>query len=352
MSTLGGERVLEVHLLQVPHDGGWYLDVSLDSTTLPDVGASTMFTVGDLSLVGTVTSAAFDDHAGAGARPRVMVEGGAGWSKKLARQGGYASAGGTRLSTVLRDLADLAKEPYDAPAVDAVLPAGYGWPASTPAEPITGRHVLADLVKRGAIPTWRVAPTGRTRFDAWSASGAADDSGRVTDRNLARGRRTVGLDTRVTAFLPGGTLEGVTISRLRLTETGSQLTALVYLDAPGPLDLLRETVMALFPWIAGIRLGSQGGLRVLAAASRLLHLQGDAGDPAVLRVPDVARLVFDPGVPGATPPALYLTRDGGQTFVPVAIVAGGSTVGGTIPPPPATPTTALAPTGSARVTCG
>jgi hypothetical protein len=360
VSTLGTSPVLEIHSLRVPGAGGFWADLSLDGHVAPAVGDALTLTVGDLALPGTVTQAGYDDHPVGGARPRVTLEGGAGWAKSLTRQGAYDAADGVRLSTVLRDLAGLAGEAYDPPSTDVHLPPGYGWAASTPREVVTGASVLADLMERGAIPTWRVAPlvagsatlTGRTRFDAWPSTGAADSAGRVMRRNLRAGLRMVGLDRRVAAFLPGATLEGDVISRLHLTETGSKLEAEVYSPPAPALASWRAITQQLFPFLAGFRLSTvSGGLRLLAAASKALHLQGDAGDPAVLRVGDVARLVFDPGIPSSTPPALFLTRDGGATFVVVAQVTGGSTVGGTVPPPAATPSTALAPSGSTKVTC-
>jgi hypothetical protein len=226
VSTLGTQRILEVHSLLIPPAGGWIADVSLDSTALPPL-ASTTLTIGDLQLVGAVTSAAYDDHPVGGARPRVLVEGGAGWGLVLARGGAYDAPGGVRLSTVLADLAALAGEAYDAPD-DVLLPGQYSWPAPGPYWPVTGRSVLADLVARGAVPLWRVAPSGRTRFDAWPSTGAADGSVRVTSRNLARARRHVACDQRVAALLPGATLEGVEIRRVLIHETASAITAEVY----------------------------------------------------------------------------------------------------------------------------
>jgi hypothetical protein len=121
---------------------------------------------------------------------------------------------------------------------------------------------------------------------------------------------------------------------------------------PAPLTSWREITVLVFPWLKGIVLSTvSGGLRVLAAAGKL-HLQGDAGDPAALRVGDVPPLVFDPGVPGTTAPALYLTRDGGKTFALVAPTTPGITVGGTVPPVASTPSTPLAPSGSTKVTIG
>ncbi len=229
MSTLAGFPVLTIHALRIPPAGGAWGDLWLDGSDLPTVGSVVPLIVGDLTLTATVTQAGYDDHPVGGAKPRVTIESGAGWGKPLTRQGAYGPASpGVRLSTVLRDLAALAGEPYDAPA-EALLPMSYGWPASTPREPLTGRTVLSDLMTRGAIPTWRVDPaTGWTQFTAWPSTGAADAFGRVMRRNLRAGLRVVGLDARVQALLPGATLEGVPIRRLHLTETASKLMAEVY----------------------------------------------------------------------------------------------------------------------------
>ncbi len=228
MSTLDAAKVLQVYSCSIPPAGSWIADLALDSTLLPALAAATL-TIGDLVLVGRCTQAGMDDHPTGGARPRVTVEGGAGWGTLLTRAGSYGPvAGGVRLSTVLRDLAALCGETYDPPK-EALLPERYRWPASTPREPVTGRAVLADLMARGAIPTWRVDPaTGKARFDAWPSLGAADASVRVMRRNLARGRRSLGLDTRVHAVLPGATIEGVVIRRLRLHEDARKLGAEVY----------------------------------------------------------------------------------------------------------------------------
>jgi hypothetical protein len=52
--------------------------------------------------------------------------------------------------------------------------------------------------------------------------------GRIVDRAGSRGRRTVGLDVQVAAFLPGATLEGLTITRTVLQEDAGKLAAEVY----------------------------------------------------------------------------------------------------------------------------
>lgn len=118
-----------------------------------------------------------------------------------------------------------------------------------------------------------------------------------------------------------------------------------------PLQHWRRIVIKCFPWLARIGVAPSGALQIKSAVGRI-EIEG--GGPAVLRVGDVRRLVFDPGEPllGIAPALYYADADGGP-FLPVAVVAPGSTVGGTVPPPPlVTPSTALAPSGSSKVACG
>ncbi len=222
MALLGTRRTTDLDLM-LPPAGGWLGYCSLDSGDPPSAGAVTL-TVGDLQLVGRI----LPDRGGldAPAHPRVVVAGGDGWRTLLSR-GDYSSTNGVRLLTVLKDLATLAGETYDAPA-DVTLGPSYGWEASMPRRPIRARAVLADLMALGAIPTWRVAASGRTRFDAWPTLPAADARGRIVSRDLSRGMREVALDNSVAAFLPGATLEGVTIARLAIHEHDAELRVKVY----------------------------------------------------------------------------------------------------------------------------
>ena len=226
MSTLGALRVLvaDVH---IPPSGGWFATVSLDSSTLPPIGA-TVLTIGDLQLVGSVIRADWDDVPNGG-RPIATVRGGAGWRLPVVRAGSYSSAGGVKLSTVLVDLATMTGETVVVPASDVSLGSEFAWQAHAPLAPVHGAHVLAELVARASLSTWRVEPfTGRTVFSRWPALAAADGRGRITDRARDRGRRTVGLDVQVAAFLPGATLEGLTIARTVLRASASELHAEVY----------------------------------------------------------------------------------------------------------------------------
>lgn len=223
MSTLRGQRIAKLEL-HIPSSGGWRAEVTLERGGIPAPGAAEL-RVADLVLQGKVLPA----RAGLDGpdQPSAVVQGGAGWSSLLTMGGAYSAPGGVRLSTVLRDIAALAGEPYDAPA-EALLPDAYEWTASSTLAPRMIRSVLRDLMQRRAIPTWRVAPSGRTRFDPWPAIGEALRHEQVTRRALAMGVRRVGLLDRAAAFLPGATCEGATIRRVIFTETASALSAEVW----------------------------------------------------------------------------------------------------------------------------
>ena len=114
-----------------------------------------------------------------------------------------------------------------------------------------------------------------------------------------------------------------------------------------PLESWREITSTLFPFLKGLRLSTvSGGLRVLAAASKTLHLQGDSGDPPVARVGDVAGYEYVQLVAGQVV-AVYRSAANGPASVWTPVASGiappvnGVTVG--------TPITIT--TGSGRVTC-
>ncbi len=294
MSRIAGRRTTDLDA-HIPPAGGWRAQGHLDSGAPLALGAATL-TIGDLDLVGTVT----DSYLDAPEHPMFVLEGGAGWNKLLPAPGAsYSSPSGVRLSTVLRDLAELAGELYDAPP-EAKLDTSYGWDASTE-KPIRARHVLDDLVARKAIPTWRVAPNGRTRFDAWPSLPAADALGVIEDREMAQGVRDVALQASVAAWLPGATVQGARILRLELHETGAELRAKVW-TAPTPLKSLRSIILGLFPWLARCGLAPSGALALRGVAGRT-ELEG-GGRAAAGKGHAVVRLSYD-----NPPTTLYYSTD-------------------------------------------
>ena len=112
------------------------------------------------------------------------------------------------------------------------------------------------------------------------------------------------------------------------------------------LAYLRDIIAALYPWTAGLRIGAAGGLRILAAASKLLHLQGDAGDPAAARAGDGTGYWYALYAAGNVQ-ALYWSA------TPPPLANWTLVVGGVTPPTPLTPGTPTSITsGSAKVTIG
>ncbi len=96
-----------------------------------------------------------------------------------------------------------------------------------------------------------------------------------------------------------------------------------------PLDSLRSICLKLFPWLKDVTVASDGGLSLRAAASKLLHLQGDAGDPPVLIGTDTGgRLIWDALVstlyysPGATAPYVPVTVSLTPGVPPIPTAAG------------------------------
>lgn len=223
MSTLQGRRVSDV-TLHVPSAGGWWADVTLDVGPVPEPGPAALV-IGDLTLQGSVLG----DRRGFDGPdlPSCVVAGGAGWRSLITRAGEYSSPAGVRLSTVLRDLAAAAGEAIEAPP-ERLLGTAYGWSAATSGAPRMLRGVLDELVSRGAVPTWRVDPNGATSFSAWPTLPPTETVGRIMRRRVTEGVRYVGLDTRVAAFLPGATIEGVPIRRVIYRDVAGALTAEVW----------------------------------------------------------------------------------------------------------------------------
>lgn len=234
MSDLGGAQIQQL-LCHVPPSGAWWATTLLvNGTTAPPLGRTTLQIGADLLLVGDVVRQGFD----ATSQPRAVVRGGAGWWLPLARAETWQSDAGVKLRTVLAALQRAAATARAATGLgggetlamppDASLGSAYGWPAASAERPSTGAMALGTLVTRGALVTWRIEPAGGTVFTPWPSIGAADNLARVMRRNSEVGRRELGLDTRVAAFLPGCTIEGTQIRRTLYRELAGHLTAEVW----------------------------------------------------------------------------------------------------------------------------
>ena len=354
MSTLGNLPTVS-ETIEIPPSGAWFGTVHLNSSTLPAIGP-TVLTIGDLVLAGAVVRTDFQDHPRGGGLVVATVRGGAGWRLPVTRAGAYASEGGIRLSTVLADIAGQAGESYIPPA-DVDVGQAYAWQAHSQAAPVHCGSVLDDLVTRGFLPTWRVEPfTGKTRFDGWPALGAADGRGRILNRDLAQGRRSVGLDVSVAAFLPGATLEGVTIDRTIIRETAGKIEVEVYGsgEAPTARQSIRRVLVGLFPWLPGLVAvaGQKGKGLAIRSASGLLHLAGGPEDPAVVRKLVDKGTAGTVGVPAGSPgPVLQFTNGDGDTLALTFAIVGGAITITAVPPEPKLNLVVRMLEGSKWVTC-
>lgn len=218
MSSLGGQRIAALAAF-VRHAGAWWADVLLEpGVPAPAVGATTLRIGADLSLVGAVDRV--DEEAPK--QYRAIVRGAAGLWRGLARAESWQSDAGVKLRTILKALAKATEETVAMP-VDEVVADAYGWAASGPLAASTGAMVLDDLVLRGALPSWHVAPSGGVLCEAWPVLAAADGKGRLLRRDTTVGMRVMGLDTRAAAFLPGATVEGRPIARAVFRERAEEL---------------------------------------------------------------------------------------------------------------------------------
>jgi hypothetical protein len=108
-----------------------------------------------------------------------------------------------------------------------------------------------------------------------------------------------------------------------------------------PIDALKNIVLSRFPWLAYVSVATDGGLSLRAAAAKLLHLQGEAGDPgAAFAGSFVVRLALDAGVPSfstsTAPPYAWLPIPAGSgpggallptdAGVAISVTVGSSTV--------------------------
>jgi len=217
MSNLGGALVDSI-VCHVPPSGAWWATVVLSTGIDPPVvGSATTLAIGDLTLAGGIIRSGME----APSSPRAVVVGGPGWWRPLEKAASWQSDAGVKLSTVLDALMKATGESLTKPE-EARPFVAYGWPAGGAYAPSTGAMVLGDLVTRGALSSWHVEPAGGAVCEAWPSIGEPKDV-RVMERRLDVGMRVVGLDTRVKAYLPGSTIEGVPVRRAYFRETAGKL---------------------------------------------------------------------------------------------------------------------------------
>lgn len=232
MTSLGTQTVTRSSIY-LPKWGGWHADQTLDGGELPS--GDVTVTSGTLALKGRVQRAAFDSPA----KPRVVVFGGLGWQDLITRPLSFQSDSGVRLSTVLAALSRGSGQPIEQPA-DKTIGVYYECVASRPGEPVRWANALAELVRDGYAPPWRVDPDGVTRFGPRTPK-AVSTRATALQPDAALGFVTYGIDDPVD-FLPGNTIEGTPIERVIIRETSGKFEVDVYTTEPKAVPSIGEQV--------------------------------------------------------------------------------------------------------------
>jgi hypothetical protein len=232
MSRLGAQTVSR-SVIYIPEWGGWHTDVTLDSGALPK--GDVTLTSGTLALYGRVRRSNYDSPD----KPRAIIVGGLGWQGLVAKPISFQSEGGVRLSTVLSTLSKGSGQAIEQPR-DTTIGAYFECVASRPGAPVRWADVLAELIREGYAPPWRVDPDGVTRFGPRTAK---EVSSRATVLSIdsSVGMTTYGIDDPA-EFLPGNTIDGVPISRVIIRETSGKFEVDVYRKEPEATPAIREQI--------------------------------------------------------------------------------------------------------------
>lgn len=186
--------------LLIPRVGAWTADLHL-ATQQPVSGAATVV-IGNLTLAGAVFRS---DVYGGQVRAR-LVGGAGGWRTSIPAQG-YGNPAGVKLSTVLNDAAGACGEKVSI-AADASIGNAF---VRVNFDTSVASDVLWELVARGIIAAWYVAPNGVTQTAAWP-SAAITTPFTVVDQRPDEGVVVVATEDYA-SWMPGCTFTAPQLSR-------------------------------------------------------------------------------------------------------------------------------------------
>lgn len=232
MSRLGSQEV-QRSALYVPEWGGWHLDLTLDSGTPPT--GDVVLTSGTLEMHGRVQRSGFD----APDKPHAVIFGGLGWQGLITAPISFQSDAGVRLSTVLDVLSKGSGQAIVQPR-DTTIGVYFECVASRPGQPVRWADVLAELVRDGYAPPWRVDPDGVTRFGPRTPKEVSTRA-TVLHVDAGVGFTTYGIDDPA-EFLPGNTVNGVPITRVVIRETNGKFEVDAYTKEPQATPSIREQI--------------------------------------------------------------------------------------------------------------
>jgi hypothetical protein len=207
--------------------------VGLDGGAVPT--GNVTLTSGTLALQGRVQRSGYD----APDKPRVVVFGGLGWQELITKPISFQTDAGVRLSTVLSALSKGSGQAIEPPR-DTTIGVYFECVASRRGEPVRWADVLAELVREGYSPPWRVDPDGVTRFGARTPKEVTARA-TVLHVDAGVGFTTYGIDDPA-EFLPGNTINGTPITRVIIRETSGKFEVDVYTKEPQATPSIREQI--------------------------------------------------------------------------------------------------------------
>jgi len=280
-ASLNGNRVTDVRST-IPGWGVSYHDVTVDGNVTLS-GAVTLV-VADLTIAGTILTGG---SSGAGRSFFRLVAGAGGWGKQLPAKS-YSNDFGVKLLTVLQDAATAVGETLDTTTIDPKATLGPFF--VRPAGP------ACRLLEQLSSSSWYIGEDGKTRLGARPATTLSTKVTYVVPLDLARGTVTIASET-IANILPGLAVDGLTAvdveheysaaNGLRSKIWGRQGGA-----ASRRISALRALVDQLDPDRAfrgtwEYRIVTQDGVRL-----NLQPVRASSG------MPDLARVMVRPGVPG------------------------------------------------------
>lgn len=214
-ANLNGEHVMKCRAT-IPYYGAWTADVLLSLAIV--LSSPVTLSIGNLSLVGTVTRAA----TFAGARGIRIVGGGGGWRKVVSSRT-YQSAAGVKISHVLGDAAAEVGEKISLTS-DSLMGPFY----------IRAEQPAADLLRMFTNGLWWMDPSGTTQVAPSRPSPTVASAFQVTGYAGAIGKVEIATED-VAAWMPGVQFSAPTIPD---TKTVSSVTHDVGNDGVHRLELL------------------------------------------------------------------------------------------------------------------
>ena len=280
-ATLGGHQVTDARLT-IPAWGASYADVTTDGEIT--LTGKVTFVIADLTLQGTILSGG----PGTGRSFFRLVAGAAGWGKPLPKRA-YTNDAGVKLSTVLGDAASECGETLDTSTVDSAARLGPYW--TRPAD--LACRLLEQLVPNA----WYIGEDGKTRLGARPASALTAQAARVTQLDLARGTVTLASET-IAGILPGIVVDGLAAVDV---EHSISATAGLRSTIWGKRGTGQSRRLAAFRALVD-QMDPDRNFRGLWEY-RVVTQEGERLNLQAVRVstgmPDLARVIVRPGVPGA-----------------------------------------------------